>query len=116
MSYRPRLEGTIPLQGYCCIRIVVDDSVCLLTVSSKTHNGMRILSVQPTLRLRNETRCDFKSGGLVAERSRIYSAQSVRWSQTLLRQCSSATRTATPLLFWKNDEVSFFSSAIPQFG
>jgi len=110
MSYRPRLEGTIPLEGYCCIRIAVDDCVCLLTVSSKTHNGMRILSIQPTFRLRNETQCHLKSGCLLAsDRTKMYSAQKARWSQTPVKHCqpaggSRSVRTATPLLFWRSED------------
>ena len=114
MSYRPRVEGTIPLDGYCCIRIRVDDCVCLLTVSSKTHNGMRILSIQPTFRLRNETQCRLKSGCLLAsDRTKIRSAQKVQWSQTPTAAGSVAAgstaaagsvQTATPLLFWRNED------------
>lgn len=113
MSYRPRVEGTIPLEGYCCIRISVDDCVCLLTVSSKTHNGIRILSIQPTFRLRNETQCRLKSGCLfTSDRTKIYSAQKAQWSQTPLQHCHStgstgstgSVRTATPLLFWRNED------------
>ena len=104
MSYhRPRLEGTVPLEGACLIRIAIDEhqAFCYLTLSSKMHDGIRILELQPTFRIRNDTDCSMlQSGCFAGNKDAQYTASNVPWKQTHLPAANSQT-SATALLFWQ---------------
>ena len=105
MSYRPRLEGTVPLDGFCCTHIATSDGICFITVSSRVHEGMRLLNVQPTFRIRNETPCLVTAGCLAIEkdqRNQMLTADEVPWSKSQLHPSGKqeGAKTATPLLFF----------------
>lgn len=105
MSYRPKLEGTVPLEGYCPFRIIVTDEnvVCFLTLSSRMHDGIRILCVHPAFRLRNETDSQLKGGCFLAGDPKD-APPSTSWRKCLIqprRMGTGSTTKATPLLFWQ---------------
>ena len=106
MSYRPKLEGTVPLEGFCHVRIPITDdgTICFLTLSSKMHDGIRILCIHATFRIRNETDLQLKSACFLAsERKDVSSSSS--WRQYVIQgrrtgPGNNCTSKATPLLFW----------------
>ena len=103
--YRPKVEGAIPLEGYCSIRITKDDgTVCFLTLTSRMHDGIRILCIQPTFRIHNDTASSLKVGCLVGDGQH-------NWKQSILDPKDKSR--AIPLLFWqgggKNPDHLFLS-------
>ena len=123
MSYhRPRLEGTVPLGGTCLIRIAIinenqQQTLCCLTLSSKVNDGIRILQLQPTFRIRNDTDCSMLQSGCFVGSSANKDVQymdtsNVSWKKSHLPAANSQT-SAIPLLFWQSAESS---PAIPTTG
>lgn len=94
--YRPKVEGAIALEGHCCIRIVTDQgTVCFLTMTSKMHDGIRILCIEPTFRIHNETTSLLKVGCLMGDGHQS-------WKQSVLEPKNQSR--AIPLLFWQDGD------------
>ena len=67
--------------------------MCYLTLTSKMHEGIRILSIEPTFRIHNATSSLLKIGCLIGD-------SILACKQTLLEPKDESR--AIPLLFWQN--------------
>jgi vacuolar protein sorting-associated protein 13B len=92
--YRPRVEGAIPLEGFCTVQITKSNgAMCYLTLTSRMHEGIRILSIQPTFRIHNATPSLLKIGCLIGD--------SLLACKATLVEPKDESR-AIPLLFWQS--------------